>query len=413
MGPLSTANDEACSPDVLYNRAIPTLLQYRDELVRLGWRPLPEEQLAARGLLFMVEFTGNEKPLRHPAVDRHSYPLLEDEEIFAPGSSLVSTPSTSLSASSLSSCSSGSSSLLHSEDEFSHASSDQPLLFGLPSDLSGFLEHREAIEDAMRNRKLFAPTLDRKGDIVLSATLEDSELVLGNGTDTRRKSSQPLIDIFYLLQLIVPGMFLLVHDTLSIVSKGKPLSLSLDLPGTNGPIDLEDQTGLMGKENLSQERPHLSGHATKDSSIESRSTTCVYLRRTRRALPPADWISSRTEKFEGIFGKHLLHDLLSCASDVELTVWKTVHGPPGEPYAGYLGGVGSVECFDMESDAEFEDIENQLITPSNQRWSRSPPAASSTMYDDYRPSATRPIPIPTMSSTSKLRSDSARYLSPL
>ncbi|KAG9053112.1 hypothetical protein FS842_008676 [Serendipita sp. 407] len=341
---------EACSPDVLYNRAIPTLLRYRDELVKGGWRLWPEDQLA-QGLLFMVEYTGNDLPLRHTAVDRHSYPLLDSEELFPLESPVVSTPSSSHSSSSLSSFSSGSSSVLHSEDESSHASSAQSILFGLPSDLSGFLEHREAIEDTMRNRRLFKPVLDTKGDIVLSTTFDAIPRELGNRTDDISQTlsrNQPLADIFYLLQLIVPGMFLLVQDSLSIVSKGKPLHICLEPPGTAGSIHWEERTRPMGSNDSFRGSRRSSRRTTKDSSIESRSTARVYLRRTRRALPPADWITSRTETMEKIFGKHLLQDLLNCARDVELTVWRTEHGPPEEDYVGSLGGVGSVECFDME-----------------------------------------------------------------
>lgn len=263
------------TPDVLYNRAIPTLVHLKNDLLQLGWQEVPKEQLPP-GIRFMVE---------------------------SPAPLDVSPSSSSNADKRDSFFNSSTSSFERTQDSGSNL---ERVIFALPSELSAFLEYRSDIQEIFHNPRLFKPVLNQFGHPVLTASDELDPL-----------SAPALMDIFYLLQLIVPGMFLLVHDSLSFAQK--PFSLNFPPSATR----------------RSNQGSYLStGNA---DSTASRDSTKLSFRRTRRALPPAEWIESRLELLEGIFGRQLLHDLLNCARDVELTLWITFHGPDGDELdAGYV-----------------------------------------------------------------------------
>lgn len=250
------------TPDVFYNRAIPTLTKLKEDLVHLGWFEVPRDQLPP-GILFMIE---------NPA-QRH-----------APSSSSTD----------------GKGSFFDSRTLEKHKKAaderKERVIFALPSELSAFLEYRSDIQEIFHDPRLFRPVLNQYGHPVLTASDELDSL-----------GAPALRHIFYLLQLVVPGMFLLVHDSLSFQRK----SFALSFPPSNN-------------------RSPNSRKDTPQDSFASRGSSKLSFRRIRRALPPAEWIESRIETLEGIFGKHLLHDLLNCARDVELTVWITFHGPDGD-----------------------------------------------------------------------------------
>ena len=270
------------SPDELYARAIPTLLQMKDDLLRLGWSQIPPQAVPV-GLLFVVE---SPKPAAAAGNLWDAPQLSPSEPRRLSSPCFVSTSAESRS------------SFFH---DLARSCSD-PVRFALPADLSGFLEFRQEMEEALHNPALFRPMLDHRGNLVLASSHEPDPL-----------NSPPLKNIFHLLQLIVPGMFLLIHDSLTF---NRETSLSLRIPESRS-----------------------SGRQSRQGTLESMGSTGstqVFLRRTRRALPPAEWISNRMEVFETIFGKHHLHDLVHCARDVELTVWRTVHGPEDQMDSGYV-----------------------------------------------------------------------------
>jgi hypothetical protein len=268
---LGLSSQDLPTPDVFYNRAIPTLTTLKDDLVHLGWLEVPRDQLPP-GILFMVENTGQ---CQEPSSSRpdgmgsffNSRTLEKDKEAADEGK--------------------------------------ERIVFALPSELSAFLEYRSDIQEIFHDPRLFRPVLNQYGHPMLTASDELDSL----GAPTFRH-------IFYLLQLVVPGMFLLVHDSLSFQRK----SFALSFPPSNN-------RGPTSRRNT----PQGGG-----DSVASRGSSKLSFRRTRRALPPAEWIESRIETLEGIFGRHLLHDLLNCARDVEFTVWITFHGPDGDELdAGY------------------------------------------------------------------------------
>lgn len=264
------------APDILYSRAIPTFLHWRDNLVKIGWRNVPDEQLPS-GLLFVVES------------HRHSARI----------SPLVAGNAPGLSPSS-------------SSDSVCETLNSQRTLrptkvtrFALPADLSAFLEYEGDIQESLRNPLLFNPVLDSRNNLVLATSDELDQL-----------SIAAFRDIFYLLQLIVPGMFLLVHDALSFSEQTRSPSLLVPPLGSQRSQRLSAPGGIS---------------PNGCDSLESRASPRILLRRTRRALPPAEWMMGKTEVLEGIFRKPRLHELMNCARDVELTVWSTVNGPDGDP----------------------------------------------------------------------------------
>lgn len=290
-------------PDILYSRAIPTFLRWRDALIKCGWKAVPDDHLPV-GLLFIVE-----GPRSHSS---SSGPYSTED---ASGPSPFSSQDSIQHAS--------------TPDRFQQSThTKQRARFALPAELSAFLEYREEIQESLRNPLLFRPVLlDDRDDLILAAGASDDETV---GT---------LKDIFHLLQLIVPGMFLLVHDALSFAQP----PLGVPTHGSHGRHRRSIQRKMPVQEQL----------------FDTTSSPQILLHRTRRALPPAEWITSNMDVLDGVFGKHLLHELLSCARDVELTVWRTVHGPDGDP-------------LDSGSDAGFEpsispedDWSDLEVTPGN------------------------------------------------
>lgn len=264
----TSPNAELLGPDVLYNRAIPILVDFKDDLVHLGWHDMPKEQLPP-GILFMVE-----RPTRRRDSSPSTSPFIPDEE---PPFFNSKTPP--------------------SDDRRSAADALERVILVLPSDLSAFLEYGDEIQEIFH--QVFKPALDDRG---LPA------LMTSDGPDPL--AAPCLNNIFHLLQLIVPGMFLLVHDSLSFSQKPFPLSSP---PTANQRREQSSDLSQGGQD-----------------STASRESTKLSLRRTRRALPPAEWIEKKMTTLEQVFGKHLLHDLLDCARDVELTVWTTFHGPDGD-----------------------------------------------------------------------------------
>ncbi|CCA71831.1 hypothetical protein PIIN_05766 [Serendipita indica DSM 11827] len=324
-GGSSTASSVP-SPDELYTRAIPTLLQMKDDLVRLGWSEIPTQDVP-EGLLFVVE---SPKPAAGNLCDEPSVSPSEPSRLSSPF--FLSTS-------------------VQSRSSFFHdlPRSSDPVRFALPADLSGFLEFRREMEEALHNPELFRPILDHRGNLVLASSHDLDPL-----------NSPPLKNIFHLLQLIVPGMFLLVHDSLSFT---REKSLSLRIPDSRSGSQRQSRQG------------------TLDSMGSTRSTQ-VFLRRTRRALPPAEWISNRLEVLETIFGKHHLHNLIDCARDVELTVWRTVHGPEDQMDTGYVNFDSNARQTRVShqfnpppplvrSDAGFDVAMASPIIPSP-TWSREP-----------------------------------------
>jgi hypothetical protein len=251
------------TPDVLYNRAIPMLLDLKNDLLKLGWQEVPKAQLPP-GLLFTLQSPGsNSRP--STSSSRRSQdpePSFFDTKL----GRLTMTPYT------------------------------DPVVFPLPAELSAFLEYHEQFEQVLHNSQLFRLKAGDRGHLSLITSNEPHLL-----------ATSPLRDIFYLLQLLVPGMFLLVHDSLSF-SQEKPFSLAITNKGARG--------GESPRETL--------------NGNDSRDGNKVVLLRKRRALPPAEWIKERYEALEAIFGVYLLRERLSCAQDVELTIWETIHGSSGD-----------------------------------------------------------------------------------
>ena len=260
-------NSQPPPPDVLYSRAIPTFLHWKYRLLKSGWKAVPDDHLPT-GLLFVVQGP--------PA-----YSSDTTSNGASPSSSTESVESTHL-----------------------HTLAKGVSKFALPAELSAFLEYREDIQESLRDPGLFKPTA-----VVVDGDRDDLVLVADDGTAASNEIAGVLNDMFHLLQLIVPGMFLLVHDALSFARQTPSAP-------THG--------------SLKRHRRSMQRKMPLDS-VRSTDSPRILLNRTRRALPPAEWIMENMQVLDGIFGKHLLHELLSCARDVELTVWKTVHGPDADP----------------------------------------------------------------------------------
>ncbi|PVG04528.1 hypothetical protein CPB86DRAFT_809594 [Serendipita vermifera] len=325
------------TPDVLYDRAITVLVELKEDLLRLGWSEIPKERLPP-GLLFMIE-----GPLDSPASSRGAIasrratpprsaagapsrvPPFTGRLLPTPAASPETQPgsSSTLAYSSYfdSDVTTSATEMGTEETDSSGFTSSPRVTFCLPAELSAFLEFHQEIESALHDARLFTPILDRQNSLVLAT---------GEGVD-RTLAPAPLRDIFYLLQLIAPGMFLLVHDSLTF-STDRGFSLAIPSPATQ------------------HNRPtHLNADSRENSQASSTKSVRVLLRRTRRALPPAEWMTSRTEMLESVLGRHLLHELLCCAQDVELTTWRTVHGPDEDE-------------FETGSDAGFDP--SSPLTPS-------------------------------------------------
>lgn len=255
------------TPDVLYSRAIPMLLDLKNDLLKLGWQEVPKAKLPP-GLLFYLQSPGSNS---RPSTARSSHARDPMPSFF--------------------------------ETKFGHLAMSpctERVVFPLPAELSAFLEYHEQFEQVLHNSQLFRPTMGDRGHLLLTTSTEPHLL-----------ATSPLRDIFYLLQLLVPGMFLLVHDSISF-SHEKSFSLTITNKGARG-----------GTKAGESPRDTLNGYHSRDGNK-------VVLRRKRRALPPAEWIKERYDDLEDIFGVYLLRERLSCAQDVELTVWETIHGSSGD-----------------------------------------------------------------------------------
>ena len=148
------------------------------------------------------------------------------------------------------------------------------LALALPAELSEFSndEHRTLFEGIFQDPLLFRPYLHWQHGLVLEVT-DDLSAAATN--------------IFYLLQLLVPGMLLIVHDTFAFVN------MAYHYHGTGG------------------------GHGG------GTLPQAVLTRRTRRAMPPAQWIQNNAPVLENIFGQEYVQAFRECAVHRSHADWTT------------------------------------------------------------------------------------------
>ena len=138
----------------------------------------------------------------------------------------------------------------------------------------------ELFEDISQNRLLFRPYLDRKQGLTLKVF---DDATPAHDHDDHRAARA---DIFYLLQLLIPGMLLIVHDT--------PNSVHMANHGNGG------------------------GHG--GGSLPQEDFT-----RAQRSVPPAPWILDNARVLQNIFGRGCFRAFRECAVNRSNANWTTVY----------------------------------------------------------------------------------------
>ena len=342
-------------PAELYARAVPTLLRWKARLVESTlWREVRDDDVGLPpGILCVLEGVVAGSPTVEASYPSTSFSSTMSVNSVWTGS--VGSSSSSAGASFLESVRSGRGTpVLDDSPAYHRASpaSGPPLpssdpapgpsvggaVLALPAELSAFIEYRAQLEDIFQDPLLFYPYLDRKQELVLepfddATPTHDHDLSAAAST---------LTDIFYLLQLLIPGMLLIVHDTLTFVNK----------PNTATPSERHDRRShsqharstTLFQMSLGNDTPAPS---PKEFAAPFRNgsgnhgngggggggggnTPRVTLTRTRRGVPPAQWILNNAPLLDEIFGRAYLRAFHECAEDRSRANWKTVYAASGK-----------------------------------------------------------------------------------
>ena len=372
--------EDPSSPAERYARAIPTLLDWKARLVQSAlWRELGGASLPP-GILCVLERIP-------PGSGSGSGPGSSYTSTSHPSSRSVvdSVWSRSVSSSSNSSSSSGAGpSFLESVRSAARDESESPphpypyptrrpltsvrplrpplatrpapgppAALALPAELSAFIEYRTQLEDIFQDRLLFCPYLHPIHHLVLEAFDHHPSA-----------AASTLTDIFYLLQLLIPGMLLIVHDTLTFVHNSNPSVSSERNPFANcqpqpsskpkpkSQFQSQSQHGramTLFEISLGNATPvpspsaqftaptsatpprNRDAHSTAGANGSSGGISRVVLTRTRRGVPPAQWIRNNAPLLEDIFGRACLRAFHECAEDPARANWTTVYAAPGKP----------------------------------------------------------------------------------
>ncbi len=351
--------EDSTSPAELYARAVPTLLRWKDRLVESTlWREVRDHHTGLPpGILCVLEGVAPGSPTVEPLYPSTS--VSSNLSINSIWTGSVGSSSSGAAASFLESVRSGGGTPVPEDSAAYHrgspvsiapppgpASGPGPSVGGavlaLPAELSAFIEYRTQLEDIFQDPLLFYPYLDRKHELVLEAfddatPTHDHDLSVAAST---------LTDIFYLLQLLIPGMLLIVHDTLTFVNK---FNIAVPLE-RNGLHTIGQSQNYHGRSATLSERnpaplPKELGAPTTTTSTASRNgsgggggsssggggnLSRVMLTRTRRGVPPAQWILNNALLLEEIFGRACLRAFHDCAEDRSRANWTTVYAAHGK-----------------------------------------------------------------------------------
>ena len=348
------AHEDSTSPTELYARAVPTLLRWKDRLVESTlWREVRDDGAGLHpGILCVLEGVAPGSPTVEP-----SYPSTSVSSTLSVNSvwtgSVGSSSSSSAGASFLESVRSGGGTPVLDDSPAYHRGSPAsaaPLppagpapgpsvggaVLALPAELSAFIEYRTQLEDIFQDPLLFYPYLDRKQELVLEA-FDDATPTHDHDLSA---AASTLTDIFYLLQLLIPGMLLIVHDTLTFVNK-----FNMAMPSERNLNRSQSQharSTTLFEMSLGNDTPAPSPKefATPTSSpFRSGSgyghggggnPPRVKLTRTRRGVPPAQWILNNAPLLEEIFGRAYLRAFHECAEDRSRANWTTVYAANGK-----------------------------------------------------------------------------------
>jgi len=378
LQPPRAPQEDSTSPAELYARAVPTLLRWKDRLVESTlWREVSDHRAGLPpGILCVLEGVAPGSPAVEPSYPSTSVSSnLSINSVWA-GSVDSSSSSNGAAASFLQSVRSRSrssgggtptpvldvdgSAAYHRSSPLSIAPPPPALglppgpvpsvggaVLALPAELSAFIEYRAQLEDIFQDPLLFYPYLDRKQELVLEAfddatpTTHDHDLSAAAST---------LTDIFYLLQLLIPGMLLIVHDTLTFVNK---FNVAVPSPSERNGFSTHGQSqNYHGRSttlfeiSLGNDTPAPSpkeftaptrtasrnggGGGGSSSSGGGGNLSRVMLTRTRRGVPPAQWILNNAQLLEEIFGRACLRAFHDCAEDRSRANWTTVYAAHGK-----------------------------------------------------------------------------------
>ena len=363
--------EDSTSPAELYARAVPTLLRWKDRLVESTlWREVSDHRAGLPpGILCVLEGVAPGSPAVEPSSSYPSTSVSSNLSINSvwTGSVGSSSSSSGAAASFLESVRSGGSGgatpVLDDSATYRRGSpvsivpppgpppgpppSVGGAVLALPAELSAFIEYRTQLEDIFQDPLLFYPYLDRKQELVLEA-FDDATPTHDHDLSA---AASTLTDIFYLLQLLIPGMLLVVHDTLTFVNKfnvavpserntfngqsqshhghGRSttlfeISLGNDTPSPS-PKEFSTPTGT-----ASRSGGGAGAGTSGGSSGGSGNLSRVILTRTRRGVPPAQWILNNALLLEEIFGRACLRAFHDCAGDPSRANWTTVYAAHGK-----------------------------------------------------------------------------------
>ena len=361
LSPRSPQEDST-SPAELYARAVPTLLRWKDRLVESTlWREVRDNPAGLPpGILCVLEGVAPGSPTVEPLYPSTSVSSTLSINSVWTGS--VGSNSSGAAASFLESVRSrGGTPILEDSAAYHRGSPVSVALppgptsglgpsvggavLALPAELSAFIEYRTQLEDIFQDPLLFYPYLDRKHELVLepfddATPTHDHDLSVAAST---------LTDIFYLLQLLIPGMLLIVHDTLTFVNKFN-IAVPLERNGLHHIGQSQHYHGrsaTLFEMNLGNDTPTPS---PKEFRVPTTTTTNaasrhgsggsssggggnlsrVMLTRTRRGVPPAQWILNNASLLEEIFGRACLRAFHDCAEDRSRANWTTVYAAHGK-----------------------------------------------------------------------------------
>jgi hypothetical protein len=375
--------EDSTSPAELYARAVPTLLRWKDRLVESTlWREVRDHRAGLPpGILCVLEGVAPGSPAveaSYPSTSVSSNLSINSVWTGSVGSSSSSSGGGGAAASFLESVRSRSrsgggngnttpvldgSAAYHRGSPVSIAPPPPPsgalppapvpvpsvggAVLALPAELSAFIEYRSQLEDIFQDPLLFYPYLDRKQELVLEAFDDATPTTHGHdqGHDTSAAAST-LTDIFYLLQLLIPGMLLIVHDTLTFVNKYNNTPVPSERNGFthhNGQsqsyhgrsttlfeISLGNDTPSPSPKEFAPPTGTASRNGSSGSGGGGGTLSRVMLTRTRRGVPPAQWILNNALLLEEIFGRACLRAFHDCAEDRSRANWTTVYAAHGK-----------------------------------------------------------------------------------
>jgi hypothetical protein len=354
------AQEDSTSPAELYARAVPTLLRWKDRLVESTlWREVRDDDAGLPpGILCVLEGLTPGSPTVEA-----SYPSTSVSSSLSVNSvwtGSVGSTSSSAAASFLESVRTGGGTPVLDDSSPYHRSSPVSIpvppapgptpgpgpsvggaVLALPAELSAFIEYRTQLEDIFQDPLLFYPYLDRKQELVLEA-FDDATPTHDHDLSA---AASTLTDIFYLLQLLIPGMLLIVHDTLTFVTKFNMAvpSERNGLSNNGQPQNHHGRSMTLFEISLGNDTPAPSPKEfAAPTSVASRNgsgggsgggggtLSRVILTRTRRGVPPAQWILNNAPLLEEIFGRACLRAFHECADNRSRANWTTVYAANGK-----------------------------------------------------------------------------------